>query len=362
MLQLASDLERAGIGRDAVDLAAAARAAGWRSFVLAPGGPLARELAAAGCTHLPLPPMTGGPLAAWRASRRIVAAIAAHGIGLVHAHGPVAALARRSAVPGLATAHDATDPPPPGARLIAVSEYVAEQIAARHGVVPERVRVIRRWIDPDEFDPQRVRGHRVQALAERWRIADGARVVLAPPLPLDDQGHLLLVRALARLAHLDFVAVLSGPIARVSGYADTLVATVRRAGLADRVRFADVVEDLPAALGLADVVVVPATVPDGSGRIAVAAQAMGRPVVVTGCGALPEAVLPAATGWLVPQGSAEELARAVDLALGMDDSVRVRLAARARAFVRDEFGLAAQTGRILALYDELIGGEVAQRP
>ena len=359
VLQVAPALERDGIGRDAADLARRARAAGWRSFVLSPGGPLERELAAAGCTHLTAVADAAGPLGSWRLGRQIAAVVRSQGIGLVHAHGPLAAAAQRGGATLLATVHDATRPPPQAARLVAVSDHVAEVLVERHAVAPERLRVVRRWIDPDEFDPERVRGHRVQALAERWRIEHGPRLVLVAPLHAEDHGHLQLVRALARLGHVDFTVVLLGTIATVSGYGDALVAALRRSGLADRVRFGGEAEDLPAALALADIVVVPATLPDGSARIAVAAQAMGRPVIVTNTGALPEAVMPAATGWLVPKGDTDELAHALDLALGMDEAVRARLAARARAFVSEEFGLARQTGRLLDLYRELVAAKLA---
>ena len=48
-------------------------------------------------------------------------------------------------------------------------------------------------------------------------------------------------------------------------YGRELLALIRRAGLGERVRFAGDVDDLPAALSLADVVVLPATRPDPSG-------------------------------------------------------------------------------------------------
>jgi glycosyltransferase involved in cell wall biosynthesis len=60
-----------------------------------------------------------------------------------------------------------------------------------------------------------------------------------------------------------------------------------------------------------------------------------------------------ATGWLVPPDDPAELAGALDLALDMDEDARRRLADRARAFVSDEFGMAASCERILAIYREL---------
>jgi len=76
--------------------------------------------------------------------------------------------------------------------------------------LPERLRVVRRGIDPAEFDPDRVRGHRVVALAERWNVPPGSRIVLIPPLPPEDRGHLLMLRALARLPRIDCVALFAG--------------------------------------------------------------------------------------------------------------------------------------------------------
>ena len=75
-------------------------------------------------------------------------------------------------------------------------------------------------------------------------------------------------------------------------YGRELLALIRRAGLGERVRFAGDVDDLPAA-----------------------------------------------TGWLVPPDDPGELAVAMGLALAMEDGARRRLAARARAFVVDEFGI-----------------------
>ena len=169
----------------------------------------------------------------------------------------------------------------------------------------------------------------------------------------------MLLQAIARLPRTDCLAVIMGDLG--GDYGETLEASVRKAGLRERVRFGGAVDDLPAALGLADLVVLPATQPDPSGILAAAAQAMGKPVIVTNRGALAEAVMPAATGWLVPAEDPGELARALDLALAMDDETRARLGSRARAFVVAEFGMEPMGDRTVAVYRELIGTTVARR-
>jgi glycosyltransferase involved in cell wall biosynthesis len=370
VLQLLPRLEHDELGRSAVDMARYLRRKGWRAVVASAGGRLERELAAAGGTHLKLPLEGTGWLHLWRNVRRIARAIRKHRIDIVHARAPGPAwsgafAARRTGASFMTTFHELY--PVKGAlsrryygimaagdRVIAVSDFIAEEIAGRFKVDPARIRVVRRWIDPDEFDPERVRGHRVVTLAERWGVSPGPKVVMMPGSVIRGRGHLLLLEALARMERSDFVVLFVGDLDPHSAYVKEILATLRRTGLGERVRFGGETEDLPAALTLADVVVLPTTRPDPSGIMAVAAQAMGKPVIVTNHGALSESVMPAATGWLLPPDDAGELARSLDLALSLDDDVRQRLAARARAFVVAEFGMEPMCTRTLGVYRELV--------
>ena len=369
VLQLAPRLDD-DVGREALDVARHLRSRGGRSLVASGGGALLRELAASGVTHLQAPLDRRGPLVRWHSSTRLARAIRAHRLDAVHAHtaglAAVAAAAARSAlVPYIVTVRDRL---PPGAipdalvkadGLIAPSEFVAESAARALELPRERLRVVHCWADLAELDPERVRGYRVSALAERWDIAPGARVVLVPPLPTGDRGHLVLLQAMARLPRVDFLVLIGGALDTGDRYGAEVLAAVRRSGLGDRVRFGGRLDDLAATVALADLVVLPATEPDPTGFFAVAAQAMGRPVIVSNRGALPEAVMPALTGWMVPAEDMGELAAALDLALAMDEGMRHRLAARARAFVTDEFGLAANADRVLTVYRGLMRSSLA---
>ncbi len=148
--------------------------------------------------------------------------------------------------------------------------------------------------------------------------------------------------------------VLGGRDGPPDAYLRRIQAVVGETGLAERVRFADDSQDMPAVLKLADVVALPATEPLSFARSIVAAQAMGKPVIVTNVGALPETMMPAATGWLVPPDDIDELARALDLALSLEDAVKDRLARRAREFVQSEFDVERSCRLALAVYRELL--------
>ena len=118
---------------------------------------------------------------------------------------------------------------------------------------------------------------------------------------------------------------------------------------------------MPAALLLADVVVAPSTgAPEPFGRVAIEAQAMGKPVIATASGGLGETLMPAVTGWLVPPDDIDELAQALELALSMPDDARARLAARARGFVARNFTLERMGRSTLAVYRELLEGRAPE--
>jgi glycosyltransferase involved in cell wall biosynthesis len=75
------------------------------------------------------------------------------------------------------------------------------------------------------------------------------------------------------------------------GYVKELDQLIAKAGLEGRVKRVGHCTDMPAALLSAAVVTVPSTEPEAFGRVAVEAQAMGAPVVVSDLGAVPETVL-----------------------------------------------------------------------
>ncbi|MGD9511705.1 MAG: glycosyltransferase [Geminicoccaceae bacterium] len=371
ILALTPHLDVGEPGRDTLDLARHLRSRGGRPLVASGGGRLVRELAASGVAHLQMPLSRPGRLVRWYSSTKLARAIRDHRLDVVHAQtatlAPVAlAAARAAGVRCVVTLREGAPADAPldalarADQLIAVSDFVADSMAPRLNLPTTRLRVVRRWIDLAEFDPERVRGHRVSALAERWGIAPGSRVLLVPPLPDGDQGHLLLLRAMARLPNTDLIVLFAGAWDPESRYGRDVVVAARRAGLAERVRFGSGMDDLAATIALADLVALPATQADPTGFFAVAAQAMGRPVIVSNRGALPEAVMPASTGWMVAAGDADELAAALGLALAMDDGPRRRLAVRARAFVADEFGLATNADRTLAVYRDLDGTALAR--
>ena len=241
-----------------------------------------------------------------------------------------------------------------GERIIAVSEHVAEHLERAYGVEPGRVRIVRPGIDMAAFDAERVRGHRVAALAERWHLGFERKIVMLPGPVARAGGHHLMLRAMRRLARRDFTLLVVGDVERDAAYVRRIEVQARREGLTERVHFAGPCDDLPAAYMLADLVVVPALQAEGYVRPAIEAQAMGKLVIVNNTGGLDETVKPVATGWLVRAEDPAELAWALDLALSISDDDKARHARHARGFVAHEFSLEQMCRKTLAVYRELV--------
>jgi glycosyltransferase involved in cell wall biosynthesis len=370
VLHVVPRLESGGVERSTVDLAVGLDREGWRAVVCSAGGRFERRLVGGGVEHVQLPVASKSPLTMAANVVRLRKLIAELRPTIVHAHSRAPAwsasiAARRAGVTLVTTVHGLHEGAErklkrrynavmtSGERVIAVSRHVAETIVERYAVPTERVRMVHPGVDLRVFDPRRVRGDRVARLAERWGVDMDRKVILLPARVSKAKGHLLLLRALARLERQDVLVLLVGPQRAGDSYGEQIAALLRSTGLGERVRFGGDCDDMPAAMMLADLVVLPATAPEAFGLVVAEAQAMGKPVVVTAMGGLPETLMPGATGWLVKPDDPEELAWALDLALKMEPDVKARLAERAREFVAGELGIERTWQRTAAVYEEL---------
>jgi len=118
---------------------------------------------------------------------------------------------------------------------------------------------------------------------------------------------------------------------------------------------------MPAAYGAADVAVVTPLAPPLAGRAAAEAQAMGRPLIASAVGVLPENVLAPPrmkeelrTGWVVRPGNVAEIARAITAALALDVTAYEALGARARQFAEFMFSPQSVAEAIRGVYTSLL--------
>jgi glycosyltransferase involved in cell wall biosynthesis len=190
------------------------------------------------------------------------------------------------------------------------------------------------------------------------------RVVVAPGRLAPWNGQLSAIDA-ARLilaeGRRDIAFVFAGEDRTHANFARTLRRRAATHGIDTLCRFVGHCDDMPAAMAVADVVVVPALRPPLSGRTVAEAQAVGRAAVTTAIGMLPENVLAPPrmreelrTGWVVRPGHSDELARAISAALALDSTAAEALGARARQFAEFMFSPHSVAAAIREVYTSLL--------
>jgi glycosyltransferase involved in cell wall biosynthesis len=371
VLQVLPSLVTGGVERGTVEIAQALTAAGWRAVVASAGGPMVREIARAGAEHVQLPLDSKNPLVVRANAKRLQDLILSREVDLVHARSRAPAwsakwAAERTGAHFVTTFHGTysldglglkrlyNSVMTQGERVIAISQFIAEHIERNYPIDPQRIRVIHRGADFARFDPLRVSQERIIALAQKWRLPDGHRVIMLPARLTRWKGQAVLIQALEILGRHDIRCLLVGSDQGRTAYRAELTDLAKRCGLTDVVHIVDECNDMPAAYMLTDVVVSASTDPEAFGRVVVEAQAMGRPVIASDHGAPRETILPGRTGWLTTPGDPHSLAAALERFLALGAEERSRMAEDAQSFVRANFSRERMCAATLDVYRGLI--------
>ncbi|MDX7953937.1 glycosyltransferase family 4 protein [Lichenihabitans sp. Uapishka_5] len=386
VLQIIPALDAGGAERTAVDTAGALAAVGARALVACEGGRLVAELQARGGIWVPFPAGEKNPLAMALNVRKLIRLVHTERPALVHARSRAPAwvalaACRLTRTPFMTTYHGAYSGRSPlklrynsvmarGDMVVANSLYTRDLIIKNFPWARERLRVVVNGADLRRFTPEAIDPARVERLRTAWGVAPEDRIVLLAARLTGWKGQRVLIEAAARLARQDpgggTVFVLAGDEQGKTGYVKELDGLIAKAGLEGVIRRVGHCDDMPAAFMAASVVTVPSTEPETFGRVAVEAQSVGTPVVVSDLGAVRETVLAppetapeARTGWRVPAGDAEALADAIGAALRLGASARDAMARRARLHVEAHFSVDRMEHDMLDAYAVLLESHAA---
>ncbi|MFL5298685.1 MAG: glycosyltransferase family 4 protein [Phenylobacterium sp.] len=382
LLQVVPELETGGAEQTTIDVARAVIAAGGRALVATRGGRMAARLESDGARLAQMPVQSKNPLTMLGNAARLVDLIRTEGVTLVHARSRAPAFAalwaaRTTQTPFVATYHGVYKAQSGlkrwynavmtrGDLVIANSDYTRDHVLAEHDVDPAKVVSIPRGIDLDRFNPSWVTPDRVDRLKAAWDLGANdhrTRFLLAGRLTRI-KGHLTIVEAARQLkaqGRSDFVVIFAGDDQGRIGYGQELASAISAAGLEDVVRIVGHCDDMPAAYLVADVAILPTTVPESFGRAAVEPQAMGRPVIASAHGGVLETVVDGTTGWLVPPEDPPAWAAAMSRAIELGNGKRTEMGHTGMNRARQLYRVEAMCEATLAAYERVLAARTTQK-
>jgi glycosyltransferase involved in cell wall biosynthesis len=378
ILQAVPALNDDRVGRSTLNLALALLRSGARALVAGGEGPLVGELQAIGGEWIEFGFSSSHLLGRRRSVRRLADTLKAERVELVHAHGAEAArqavaASKHTPVPvmttyaGLPTAKSAfgmrSDSIVRGRLVHVHSEFAAHLVTREHNVAPERIVVIPPIVDTAWFDAETVHADRIKTLRHAWRVR-GERVVLMPGRLAPWRNHLTLVDAVRTLVNgglRDIIFVIAGHHPSDQNYEAAINERIAAQGLGNIFRQVGLSKDMPAAYTAADVVVALTERAKSFDNVAAEAQAIGRPVIASNLGALPEIVMAPPhvqsqnrTGWLVKPGDPIHLARALAAALALSPKAWDALGERARELAEYRYAPSQVAAATLGVYGKLM--------
>ena len=346
-------LKSGGAERHALQLMKGLRARGHEALYAGPmKGWLGQQLRAEGFGGIDLP-LTG--LYDLPSIVRLALYARRVGADLIHGHLTRGAwysglAAKLAGLPNVATAHSDNAGKHFGRadRIIAVSQAVADFLV-RQGYDATRIRMVHHGIaDIAARLPAGTREATRRSLginADEPCLLMAARIVPA-------KGHDTALRALARLTDQPWTLLVAGD--HHGDLGPQMQALAQELGIAGRVRFLGLREDVPALMAASDVLLAPSR-REALSLTLLEASACGLPIVATRVGGIAEVVEEGASGFLVVPDDPPALAGALAPLLA-DAALRARCGARARQRFEAGFLEDAMFDKTVAVYREACGG------
>jgi len=237
--------------------------------------------------------------------------------------------------------------------LVCMTKAVEEH-CARNGVRGRRTQVVYDALDEAAFvtrrDPATVRAD--------LGIANGAPCVGVIGNVQEWKGQAVLVAAMARVvaAVPQARGLIVGGVHRAgAAYHEQLTARIRELHLDRCLSITGFRNDIAEVMNALDIVVHTSVRPEAFGRVILEGMVLGKAVVATAAGGVPELIDDGETGFLVPPGDEARLAERLILLL-QDPALRQRVGRRAQAWAREHFGLRRHVAAMSAIYEELTNG------
>jgi glycosyltransferase involved in cell wall biosynthesis len=227
-------------------------------------------------------------------------------------------------------------------KIVAVSENVKEDIIRYDSIDPSKIEVIPNGIDVERFNPEKNTADiRKEFSLEQDDIVIGfiGRIVPA-------KGLEYLLNALPYLKE-EFKSI-KLLIVGEGSLVEELKARAKKNNIFDNILFTGRRRDIPDILASINIFVMP-SIAEGLPNALLEAMAMGKPIVTTEVGGIPEIVKNGFNGLLVPPRDTLSLSKAIKELIS-NDRLAAKLGQAARDLVHDNLSIKAIAQKWQSLY------------
>ncbi len=379
VLQIIPRLQAGGAEAGCIQVAEALVRSGHRAIVVSEGGRLTPELEAAGGEHIVMNASTKNPFRMLSNAKALAKLIRSEKVDILHARSRAPAwsalwAARWTGIPFVTTYHSGYSEKGPvknfynsvmarSNRVIAVSEFMAHLIRTRNKIPEERIAVIHRCVDHARFKRDETLDGRMAELRRDWGISPDTRILLLPGRIARRKAQDHLIRAAANLKARgveNFACVFAGDASGKEGFRQELDAMAAKLGVTDLVHFIGHCPDMPAAYATS-AVSLNISYSEGFPRVALEAQAMATPVIVSDTGpgrevakTPPDTPFAEATGLRVPYNDVIALTGLLEELLAWPEAKRAAMGQRGADHVRGRYTHERMTAETLEVYREVM--------
>ena len=237
--------------------------------------------------------------------------------------------------------------------IIAISKHIEKSIKASFPKVSDKIKVIHRGVDLNLFDSSNIKPARIIAQSQLIGLTDNLPVIMMASRPAMWKGYFILIEALSKVNN-NFQCVLIGAADGDYKFQNLLIKKIIKFKLEGKVKLVKSSKDIPAAMILGDIIVMPSITPEPFGRIIVEAQALGKIPIAFDHGGPSETIIDGKTGFLAEPISADSLAEKISLALSLKASKRKKMGDNSKKFVFKNFSHKRMCNLTLSLYKQCL--------
>jgi len=229
--------------------------------------------------------------------------------------------------------------------IITTGEHIRRELLQTHKILAERIVSIPTGADVGRFHP----GPPDLELKKRMGLPIDSPVITLVAVLRAQKRHELVIAAAAEVIKVfpqaRFIFVGEGP------GRNRVEQEIKNAQLESHILMTGYREDIPAILSFTDLGII-SSVAEGIPQFLFQIMAMGKPVIATEVGGIPEIVTSGVTGVLIPPEDPAALAKALVQVLGDPGSAR-RLGEEGRRLVEKEYTVEKMAEKVYRVYQQV---------